>query len=76
MATLPPSPPLPGPDVGPTDSAPSAVNPASRPSPSDAARPDAKAEREARLAAALRENLKRRKAQARARRSPGDNGGA
>ena len=37
---------------------------------------NAKTEREARLAAALRENLKRRKAQARARRSPGDNSGA
>jgi hypothetical protein len=32
---------------------------------------DAKAGREARLAAQLRENLKRRKAQARARKAPG-----
>ncbi len=35
---------------------------------------DARAEREARLAARLRENLKRRKAQARARKDSGEGG--
>lgn len=44
--------------------------PPRKPPPARPAAPASKAEREARLAAALRANLRRRKAQARAREAP------
>jgi hypothetical protein len=44
--------------------------PPRKPPPERPAAPASKAEREARLAAALRANLRRRKAQARARQAP------
>ena len=51
---------------------PPAHRPEADPVKPDPSRPDARAEREARLATALRANLRRRKAQARAREVPPD----
>lgn len=80
MATtpsLPPDPPADGAPADPSESvAPAPAATPARPGPTTTAPRDAKTEREARLAAALRENLKRRKAQARARRDPGTDAGA
>lgn len=61
----------PDPARKPESPAPAAAAAPPDPPAASSAPPDPKAEREARLAAALRENLKRRKVQARARRDAG-----